>query len=56
MVPVGGSLIYSPASKKSGSLVEKINKFYPGRASASPLMDLFLTFLQMGELKLKGLL
>ena len=53
MVPVGGSIIYGPTKK---GLVEKINKFYPGRASASPLMDLFLTFLQMGETNLKRLL
>lgn len=53
MVPVGGSIIYAPVKKH---LCEKINKFYPGRASASPLMDLFLTYLQMGESTLKGLL
>lgn len=53
MVPVGGSLIYTPVKKH---LCEKINKFYPGRANASPLMDLFLTFLQMGEAKLRQLL
>ena len=53
MVPVGGSIIYTPVKK---DLCEKINKFYPGRASASPLMDLFLTYLQMGEVTLKRLL
>ena len=53
MVPVGGSIIYAPVKKH---LVEKINKFYPGRASASPLMDLFLTLLQMGEVNLWRLL
>ena len=53
MVPVGGSIIYAPIKKY---LVEKINKFYPGRASASPLMDLFLTLLQMGEVNLRRLL
>jgi len=42
LVPVGGSIIYAPVKKH---LVEKINKFYPGRASAAPLMDLFLTLL-----------
>lgn len=50
MVPVGGSVIYS-AQKKG--LVEKINKFYPGRASGGPTLDLFLTFLQMGQATLK---
>ena len=34
MVPVGGSIIYGP--KKKG-LVEKINNFYPGRASGAPI-------------------
>jgi len=53
MVPVGGSIIYAPVKKH---LVEKINKFYPGRASAGPLMDLFLTYLQMGEVTLRSLL
>ena len=46
MVPVGGSIIYSPKKK---DLVEKINKFYPGRASGGPTMDLFITYLQMGQ-------
>jgi len=53
MVPVGGSLIYSPKKK---DLVDKINKFYPGRASGSPIIDLFLTYLQMGEVTFKQLL
>ena len=53
MVPVGGSIVYGPQKKH---LIEKINKFYPGRASTGPLMDLFLTFLQMGENNLRRLL
>ena len=53
MVPVGGSVVYSPKKK---DIVEKINKFYPGRASSSPLMDLFLTYLQCGEINFKSLL
>lgn len=53
MVPVGGSIIYSPLKKH---WVDKINKFYPGRASGSPLVDLFITFLEMGESNLKRLL
>jgi len=52
MVPVGGSLIYSPKRK---SLCDKISKLYPGRASASPIIDLFITFLQMGEGTLRQL-
>jgi O-phospho-L-seryl-tRNASec:L-selenocysteinyl-tRNA synthase len=42
MVPVGGSVIYSHKKK---DLIDKINKFYPGRASGGPIIDLFLTFL-----------
>ena len=53
MVPVGGSIVYAPKKK---DVVEKINKFYPGRASSSPLMDLFLTYLQMGEISMRSLL
>lgn len=53
MVPVGGSIIYCPKKK---DLVEEINKFYPGRASGAPIIDLFITYLQMGETNLKALL
>ena len=53
MVPVGGSIIYSPKKK---DLVDKINKFYPGRASGSPTLDLFITYLQMGQQTLARLL
>lgn len=59
MVPVGGSIIYSsqPAKTKDGvGIIQKINKFYPGRASGGPIMDLFITYLQMGETNLKLLL
>lgn len=52
MVPVGGSVIYSHNKK---GLVESINKFYPGRASGGPIIDLFLTFLEMGQENLKRL-
>ena len=38
MVPVGGNLIYS----KDEKLIEKVKKNYPGRASISPLLDLFV--------------
>jgi O-phospho-L-seryl-tRNASec:L-selenocysteinyl-tRNA synthase len=53
MVPVGGSLIYSPKKKQ---LVDQINKMYPGRASAAPIIDLFVTLLNMGESTFKRLL
>ena len=52
MVPVGGSLIYS----KDEKLLEKVKKNYPGRASISPLLDLFITFLELGKDKIKYLI
>ena len=52
MVPVGGSFIYS--SKED--LVQKVKKNYPGRASISPIIDLFITFLEMGKNKYKALI
>ena len=53
MVPVGGSIVYSPHKKQ---IVDKVNKMYPGRASAAPIVDLFVTLLSMGETVLKQLL
>jgi O-phospho-L-seryl-tRNASec:L-selenocysteinyl-tRNA synthase len=53
MVPVGGSIIYSPTKK---DLIDKINKFYPGRASGAPIIDLFITYLQMGQTTMKSLM
>lgn len=53
MVPVGGSIIYGPVKK---DLIEKINKFYPGRANGGPIHDLFITLLSMGETSLRSLL
>ena len=52
MVPVGGSLVYSSNSE----MVEKLKKNYPGRASISPLLDLFISFLEMGKSKYKKLI
>jgi len=59
MVPVGGSILYAPASKNKEdktNIIQKINKFYPGRASGAPIMDLFITYLEMGENNLRQLL
>ncbi|KAL7477502.1 hypothetical protein ACHAW6_003307, partial [Cyclotella cf. meneghiniana] len=44
LVPVGGALILSTHS----NVIDSISKNYPGRASASPMMDLFMTLLSMG--------
>ena len=52
LVPVGGALVASP----SAAVVDKVSKLYPGRASAAPCMDLFLTLLAMGADGLSSLL
>lgn len=52
MVPVGGSLVYS----SNLEMVEKLKGNYPGRASISPLLDLFISFLEMGKNKYKKLI
>lgn len=52
MVPVGGSVIATFEEKS----LEKISKFYPGRASSSQSLDLFMTFLSMGTDSYKQLL
>ena len=45
MTPVGGAIIASPTS----ALIKQVSKLYPGRASSTPIVDLFLTLLSMGE-------
>ena len=52
MVPVGGAFVYSSDEK----LIELLKKNYPGRASISPLIDLFISFLEMGKNKYKKLM
>lgn len=44
LVPVGGAIVAGPDKK----FIEEINKAYPGRASASPIIDLFITLLSLG--------
>jgi len=44
MVPVGGSII----AGYNKEFIDKISKTYPGRASASPTIDLFITLLKLG--------
>ena len=46
MVPVGGAVVTSGASDTS--TVDAVRKSYPGRASASPVVDLLVTLLSMG--------
>lgn len=47
MVPVGGAVI--AAGPRTPSLIEAINRTYPGRASMSPLLDLLITLLHWGQ-------
>ena len=52
MVPVGGSII----AGFDAQFVDKISQTFPGRASASPSVDLFITFLSLGANGYKKLL
>ena len=52
MVPVGGSIVFS----SNEAVIAALSSMYPGRASMSPVMDLFCTFLSMGRVKLVELL
>ena len=45
MVPVGGALVYAP----SKGPIDALSQMYPGRASASPLLDFFITLLALGR-------
>uniref|UniRef100_A0AAV1T9R2 O-phosphoseryl-tRNA(Sec) selenium transferase n=1 Tax=Peronospora matthiolae TaxID=2874970 RepID=A0AAV1T9R2_9STRA len=45
LVPVGGAIVCSTSSE----IVDSVAKFYPGRASATPALDFFITMLQMGK-------
>ena len=45
MVPVGGAIVCGP----QGALVDKVSGLYPGRASMSPVLDLFVTLLSLGQ-------
>eukprot|EP00999_Lentomonas_sp_LEN2_P001312 NODE_233_length_1837_cov_101.212281_g208_i0.p1 GENE.NODE_233_length_1837_cov_101.212281_g208_i0~~NODE_233_length_1837_cov_101.212281_g208_i0.p1 ORF type:complete len:344 (+),score=5.61 NODE_233_length_1837_cov_101.212281_g208_i0:736-1767(+) len=52
LVPVGGSIVCSP----SKDFINTVSKNYPGRASGSPAVDLFITLLSMGQSGYKALL
>ncbi|KAJ1449638.1 pyridoxal phosphate-dependent transferase [Pelagophyceae sp. CCMP2097] len=45
LVPVGGAVISSGDAK----IVAAVGKAYPGRASATPALDLIITFLELGR-------
>ena len=46
MVPVGGSIV---ASIVDAQFIDELATIYPGRASVSPILDLFITLLEMGK-------
>ncbi|XP_035671744.1 O-phosphoseryl-tRNA(Sec) selenium transferase-like [Branchiostoma floridae] len=52
MVPVGGSIIAGPDE----TFIAEVSKMYPGRASASPSIDLFITLMSLGRSGYKKLL
>ncbi|XP_043828989.1 O-phosphoseryl-tRNA(Sec) selenium transferase [Dromiciops gliroides] len=52
MVPVGGAII----AGFSESFIQEISKMYPGRASASPSLDILITLLSLGSNGYKKLL
>ena len=52
MVPVGGAIVTSSDS----SFIAGLSKMYPGRANATPVLDLFITLLAMGEQSYRNLL
>lgn len=52
MVPVGGAIIAGP----NENFISAIAKNYPGRASGSPVLDLFVTLLTLGRNGYEGLL
>lgn len=52
MVPVGGSII----AGFDREFMDRIGQTYPGRASASPSIDLFITLLSLGSKGYKNLL
>uniref|UniRef100_A0A7S0Y830 O-phosphoseryl-tRNA(Sec) selenium transferase n=1 Tax=Pseudo-nitzschia delicatissima TaxID=44447 RepID=A0A7S0Y830_9STRA len=52
LVPVGGAIIASP----NKTIIKDVGKMYAGRASSSPIVDLFITLLSMGLTGYKRLL
>jgi len=46
MVPVGGSIVAGGPGQ--AGFIEAVNSAYPGRASATPMLDLLITLLHWG--------
>ena len=47
MVPVGGAIVAAGPGK--AGFVDSVNAAYPGRASASPMLDMLMTLLYWGR-------
>ncbi|KJE96926.1 sec tRNA synthase [Capsaspora owczarzaki ATCC 30864] len=52
MVPVGGALV----AGHDRAFIKRIGEMYPGRASAAPSVDIFITLLSMGQQGFRSLL
>lgn len=52
LVPVGGAIVAS----SDKNVITAVNTLYPGRASISPILDLFITLLYLGSNGYKKLL
>mmetsp|Transcript_12871 Transcript_12871/g.27425 ORF Transcript_12871/g.27425 Transcript_12871/m.27425 type:complete len:511 (+) Transcript_12871:336-1868(+) len=48
LVPVGGAIVASADAKHGKLLMQTLRSTYPGRASMSPVLDLFCTLLHLG--------
>lgn len=48
LVPVGGAIVATASKDHGGPLLKTIKATYPGRASISPVLDLFTTLLHLG--------
>jgi len=48
LVPVGGAIVASADATHGAPLMAQLRKTYPGRASISPILDLFITLLHLG--------
>eukprot|EP00908_Phaeocystis_cordata_P025735 Transcript_8215.p2 GENE.Transcript_8215~~Transcript_8215.p2 ORF type:complete len:477 (+),score=137.60 Transcript_8215:52-1431(+) len=48
LVPVGGAVVATCSKEHGAPLMKKVSATYPGRASVSPILDLFCTLLHLG--------
>ena len=52
LVPVGGAVVFS----SDCNFLNNLSQCYPGRASMSPVLDVFITLLSLGEIGFQNLL